>query len=498
MFAFLACSALLAQRQPASEPQTTAAKPQPRSTAAILQSSPFGVMELARTNRAGTVFRGAFTDAELARVPQVSAPPTRAGAQTSTPASPRGFGAQALPAGIRNLNLFQPDPVDNQPLLYFGEHSSDAVPPTMSRSFFCKGDGSVSFALTGSAFKLKLVRTTEWIDTPGGGTEKSSEYGTSGFKGKSGMQYTVFIEFDPKNLGVQSGQLIITEPKRKILVPVQGEGYSKQLVASIEKISVNPMVVKPGDTFEATLTLNVEQNSPTQLVIAQAADTPVKLAKSTSVAAKPGKSTVKVTCQTSPLSIEDPAAAVAIGLFDAGNGKLLASKVATVALRHEWVEWNYTQKLANQTIWGRFQLASSGEFIWSVEGHNSSWIYPDRVYHAVCLPGQGPKGVGPGTQFQFKLPGKTDRLAWVAVGKLELANWDSAKTTNLSAFSALWDGNPWFDQEKDFADGILDLTGIYQIGGPGLESAAAVGKFSWAKDNRFQPSKVTSFKAWSP
>ncbi len=452
-----------------------------------------------RTQRQSPAFEGIVTQNERShlRAPVLGARKNAPNSIT-TPPNPTGFGLHSLPPGIGSQPLFQPTAQETLPLLFFGIHPSNAPAQSLCVSQYCKGDGKVTVGASGSSsFKVKMIRTSEWIDTPGGGTEKQVEIAGGSFNGKQGLYYTVFLEYDPaKGTGIQTGKLSIQEPKRTMVAQLQGESFAKELVVQIDKIAPAKPTVIPGETFSATVYLDVQQNAPSQIYLAPVHPGQLTMAKQSAWAVKPGKSNQKIQITVPAATLDTPGTTLAIGVYDASNGKLLSTKNLSVAVQREWAEWNYKQATGKQTVWGRLQLASSGEYIWSVEAHNASWKYPDRFYHGVCLPGQGKLGIGPGSHMQMKLPGRTDRFYWVAVGKMELASWSSARKAPLSIFLGVWNGNPWFSNEIDLIEGVIDLTGMAQAGSSGIESEASQGQLQWMKNTQFQPTPISSLKGW--
>lgn len=494
----VAIAALSIQSRTTISPTTTTVNPVARSTSSVLQSSPIGVAELIHANVMTKTFDGVFTIPDLNGI-QGLAVSTRRGAQnrSTTAASRRGLNPAGLPAA-RNIRLFETKPQTlTTSQLYFGNEPHNAPPVSASQSFYCQVPGKVTYSVTGAAFKLVKVQTTEWIDTPSGGTEKQVEYGSSGFNGNPGMQYTVYVEFNPgASTGIQQGNLTISEPSRTIKVPLMGESFSKDLLVTFDKAhsSVNP--VRPGDTVKGTVVIDVQQNAPTQLFLKHLSPTGLSLKPVAPFLVKPGKNNIPIEFSVAPTLSEMPQAILPIGVYDASNGKLLASRLLKVAVERQWAEWNYTQKSGNQTIWGKYQLANTGDFIWTIEAHNSSWVYPDRIFHAVALRGQGPQGVSPGIHFQRNLPGRTDRYFLIITGNVTLSNWESARRSPLTLHLSRWDLNPWFSNEIDLIDGVLDCTGVYQMGGPGMISAATYGQNEWLKSVKYAQGKVLSAKAW--
>ena len=431
-------------------------------------------------------------------------------ARVTTPASRRqpgnlgnaNFSAISKSAGAFNFLQAGLALVEEQDPIDFGSLLASGPKATYIRSNYAKSSGQAKITIQGSkAFGLSVVKVKEYVSEASGKSyEKVVEYTGGSFPVKPGEHYEYAVQFDPSyDKGKQTGTLTITEPNRTLKSAISGSSFDKQFSLVLQGVQQSRNEIMPGESIDVHALIDVKQNAGSNLELRMTS--PVKgvlLASADKWIGKSGVSSQSCQILTNAECEDNSALTVTIGIFANGASTPLATFPVTFAVQRKWLEWSYKRNAGKQTVWGKFQLASTGEFIWTAECYNSSSYFSDVFTTIACFPGLGPAGKSPGVMFGCGLPaGEIDRLFIQYTGRLGLSDFNGMAGMKLRSFLSVNEGGP-LAAIGNMGDGIVDMLKSWTADNAydKLPSNATGDTLKWLLSNKVQLAKVTSMKAW--
>lgn len=387
--------------------------------------------------------------------------------------------------------------------LDFGQVMSNDPAPSRTLSFYAAKAGNVSYSLSGSiAFSVSSIKVTEYVEGEdfASGYEKKIEYSKSPFPVPAGGNTVIAVTFNQGFAsGIQTGKLSITVDGKTTIHSLKGTRVDKNLSLTVDSVTQSAKSIMPQEAVTVNVSLDVKQNSGSNLTFALI-DPPVgiNLFGSSAWVGKPGKSTQKFTIQTDSTVADNPAVTCNVAVLRSDTQQVLATIPITFEVKREWLEWSYKRETGNQEVWGTLQLSNTGEFIWNIEAKNSSKLFSDQFFTAVCFPGLYAGGVSPTVFTVGALPiASHKKMFFQFTGKFALTSFSEMKTKNLRSYLAINEGGP-LAALGEFGKGVVDLfsNGFGGSGYDDLPNNFGGNVVKWMKNNNAKPVKLLSAKAW--
>lgn len=387
--------------------------------------------------------------------------------------------------------------------LDFGQVMSNEPAPARTVSFYATKAGKVSYSLTGSkAFAVTSIKVTEYVEGKdfSSGYEKVIEYSKSTFPvpagGNTVMAVTYNQGFAP---GVQTGKLSITVDGKTTTHTLKGTQIEKNLSLTVDSVTQSANSIMPQEAIVVNVSLDVKQNSGSNLTFALVdAPTGVKLAGDSVWVGKAGKSNQKFKIQTDATVADNPAVTCNVAVLRSDTQQPLATFPITFGVKREWLEWSYKRETGNQEVWGTLQLSSTGEFIWNVEAKNTSKLFSDQFFTAICFPGLYSGGVSPTVFTVGALPiASHKKMFFQFTGKIAITSFSDMKSRKLRSYLAINEGGP-LAALGEFGNGVVDLfsKGFGGSSYDDLPNNFGGNVAKWMKNNNAKPIKLISAKAW--
>ena len=476
--------------------------PKVRSASYVLQSNPSGVAELLAANGRNSSFATLL--------------PPRMGVnggsrfQPMTPrpkhrraADPSAFKANFdVSAALRGMGI-DTSASEDKGLIDFGKVMSNDSIPSRSVSLSVVNSGKLSYSLSGSsAFRVSVAKATEYVSGSdfGSGYEKTVEWSSSPFPVSSGSQVAFYVEFNQnKAPGTQIGKLSIKDGAKSISYSLKGEVSQKELSVKLLGTKSAPSSVMPGETVVANVDLMVNQNSGSQVGF-KLLDPPlgISLEDSSMWVGTPGKKSATIKIRTNREAADNPDLGLTVAIYRGDTQETLATFPIKFSIARQWLEWSYKREAGKQDIWGTFQLANTGEFIWNVHAYNYSSLFSDQFFTAACFPGIGVNGSSPAVFTVGALPiGDHDTMYYQLTGLMPITDFNKMKTTSLVSYLAINEGGP-LAALAGAGSGIVDLfkTTFSPSEYDKIPNNFGGKVVKWMQKYKAKPMKLTSAKAW--
>jgi hypothetical protein len=462
-----------------------------------MQTNPEGFAQLLKSVKArqssGEFLEGVFSKGEISRLVQAKVNLNR-----RTAAAKRGVATRQnrVSAPVFALVPIEPDALYNAGEMNFGTVLKDNPPPSQEFSTTAYGEGTASWSLTGSkGFSVKLVKTTDWISDGFNSTEQTVEHSGNKFPVKGGTTYRVYVQFNPKLVsGPQTGQLTIQEPKRTVVIPLKGDTFAKSLGVEIVSFTPGEATLMPNESFDVTVNMKVNQNSGSQLVFKPVTNlVGIKMDQASQWIANAGPNTQKLRIRTNRAAL-DGHTSLTIGVYPVNSGSPLTTFSIPISIQRQWLEYKYDLSAGKQKVWGKFQLANTGEYIWDCEFYNSSLIFSDKFMTAFVISGLGGP-TNPGNFFRNKLPqGSTDRFYYRQTGVMPANDFKAMQNTVLKSYLGVDEGGTIAsigEGMQAFWDSLEE-----SMGGETIPDNFSGKWKKWLTEQKLKRTKITDQDIW--
>lgn len=422
-------------------------RPRSRSASYILQSNPTGVAELLAANGRISSFSYIVPNVRSARITPSFRP------NTSVKTHRRAGNPGAFRANFSVTQILTGSGIDitaAAPLstIDFGAVMSNDPAPTRTVAFTKVSPGKISYSLSGSpAFTVSVAKAVEYVAGSDfeSGYEKTVEWNSSPFPASSGSQVTFYLEYNNSKFQTpQSGVLTIKDGDKSMSYSLKGEVVQKQLSLKVNSVSLSSSAIAPQEAIDVTVNMNVTQNSGSQLGF-KLIEPPqgVTLYGSDQWVGNAGATSHHLKIQTDGTVQDNPALTLTAAIYRGDTQETLATFPITYSVTRQWLEWSYKRSAGKQDIWGVLQVANTGEFIWNVHAYNSSSIFPDQFFTAICFAGVSVGGQSPAVFTVGSLPmGGHDTGYYQITGKMPISDFSKLKTELLHSYLGIHEGGP--------------------------------------------------------